>query len=72
MIYKGLQGLMESKKGTLSLLVLLCATAAVLMKKIDGVSYAAIISTISVIYNYVAHKVDVALMQAGNNGKGNS
>lgn len=65
MIWLGMQRLLESKKGTLSLVVLGCSTWAVMTGKIDGTAYAAIIATVSVIYNYVVHKIDLA---GGPNG----
>lgn len=59
MILQGIKGLLESKKGTLSLLILATSTAAVLTKHIEGASYAAIISTVAVIYNFVQHRLDM-------------
>jgi hypothetical protein len=56
----GLLGLIQSKKGTLSLIILACSTVAVMLSKIDGMSYAAVVGTIGTIYCWTAHKVDIA------------
>lgn len=55
----GITKLFLSSKATLCLLILLCATIADLLGKMDGMSYAATISTIAVIYNYCQHRVDI-------------
>lgn len=64
-ILQGITGILASKKGTLSLIVLMCATAAVLMSKIDGVSYAAIIGTISTIFMWTTHRTDCEAIKMG-------
>ena len=60
-IDNGIAGLLASKKGTLSLLMLACATAAVLLGKIDGISYAAVVTTVSSVFMWTQHKTDMAL-----------
>lgn len=57
---KGFQGLLSSKKATMCLLILTASTVSVLLSKIDGTSYAAIMTVISTIYSYTAYKTDVA------------
>ena len=64
----GIKGLLDSKKGTLSLLVLLSATVAVLGHRIDGPSYATIITVIASIYNFVQHRID-CIKEGNNAGK---
>lgn len=59
MILKGIKGLLESKKGTLSLIILGLATWALMTRHLEGMSYAAIISTIAIIYNFVQHRIDM-------------
>lgn len=55
----GITKLLQSKKGTLTLLVLCSCSVAVLMGKIDGTSYAAVVATLASIYNFCQHRVDV-------------
>lgn len=62
-LYSGITGLVKSKKGTFSLLIFLASLVAVFMSKIDGASFAAIVSAVTVIYNYTTHKTDVAALQ---------
>lgn len=57
---KGLPNLLDSKKGTLCLIVLGCATTGLLMGKLDGTAYAAIIGTISTIFMWTSHKQSIA------------
>lgn len=68
MILNGIKGLLESKKGTLSLIILGCATWAVMTKHIDGMAYAGIISTVAVIYNFVQHRIDMMTPPSINPG----
>lgn len=65
----GMLGLIQSKKGTLSLIILACSTVAVMLSKIDGMSYAAIVSTIGTIYCWSAAKTDIASLQPPDRGK---
>ena len=60
MIYTGIAGLLASKKGTLSILMLAAMTALGLHGKIDGVAFAAGCSLISTVYCWTSHKVDLA------------
>jgi len=62
MIAKGIKGLLASKKGTLSLIILACSTVGLMLGKLDGTSYAAIVATVSAIYQYTCHKTDIAAM----------
>lgn len=55
----GLIELFKSKKATLSLIILACATTALFMGKLDGQWYAAVISSIVLIYNWTQHKIDL-------------
>lgn len=61
-MFKGLTGLLQSKKGVLSLIILAVSGTALFFGKLDSMSFAAVVSTVAVIYNYCAHKVDVASM----------
>ena len=58
-ILSGLSGLASSRKGTLSILIFGGSLTALLLGKLDGMSFAAIVSTVAVIYNYCQHKVDL-------------
>lgn len=60
MIWKGIQGLLESKKGTLCLIILGLATWALMTKHLEGAYYAAIIGTIGSIYSFIQHRLDLA------------
>lgn len=60
MITNGIKGLLASKKGTLSLILLTCATAANLLGKLDSTAYAAVVGTIGTIYCWTAAKIDAA------------
>lgn len=59
-IYNGILRILDSAKGTMSLLVLIFSTVAVLLARIDGVSYAAIMGTVSAIFMWTRHKTDIA------------
>lgn len=59
-IYNGILKILDSAKGTLSLLVLIFSTIAVVMGRIDGISYAAIMGTISAIFMWTRQKTDIA------------
>lgn len=61
----GIVGLLSSRKGALCLLILATSTVGLLLSKLDGVSYAAIVATISTIYQFVQHRTDIAAMGAG-------
>lgn len=54
----GLLELFKSKKATMSLIILACATTALFMGKLDGTSYAAVIGTVAAIYNFCQHAID--------------
>lgn len=56
----GLVELLKSKKATLSLIIIACATTALFTKHLDGTSYAAVIATVATIYNFCQHRVDIA------------
>lgn len=60
MILQGIKGLLESKKGTLSLIVLACATTGLLLGKLDGMAYAAIVGTMGSIFCWTSHKQSIA------------
>ena len=63
----GLIELFKSRKATMSLIILACATTALFLSKLDGTSYAAVIGTIAVIYNYTQNKSDLAYQANQNN-----
>lgn len=56
----GIRGLLESRKATLCLIILLLSSVGLFVGKLDGVSYAAVVSTVAIIYNFCQHKVDIA------------
>lgn len=60
MIWKGMQGLLESKKGTLCLIILGLSTWALMTKHLEGAYFAAIIGSLAAIYNFVQHRLDMA------------
>jgi len=62
----GLIGLFQSRKATLSLIILSCATVALFIGKLDGGSYAAVIGTVAAIYNFCQHRVDIASQTSQN------
>lgn len=59
-MFKGLYGLLQSRKGALCLLILACATWACLKGQIDGTAYAAVIATIYSIYTFAHSRAEVA------------
>ncbi len=61
----GIVELLKSKKATFCLIILACATTALLMKRMDGTSYAAVIATLATIYNFVQHRIDMQLPPKG-------
>lgn len=60
MIKKGLVGLLESRKGTLCLLVLSSLTSLAAFGKIDGVAFAAGCTLISTVYCWTQSNIDKA------------
>ena len=65
----GFIGLLKSKKATMSLIILACATTAVMLGKIDGMSFSAVVGTIGTIYCWTAHKVDLATLSVPERGR---
>ena len=59
-LLQGFSGLLSSRKGTFSLLIFMVASAALFFGKLPGAYYAAVIATVSGIYNYCQHKCDIA------------
>lgn len=57
---EGLTGLLGSKKGVLSLIVTVLASALCWHGRIDGTALAAIVGTVATIFMYTNHKVDIA------------
>ena len=71
----GFVGLLESRKATLCLLILAISSVALFTKHLDSVSFAAVVSSIVLIYNFVQHRVDIASLpneQVHSSDKGNS
>lgn len=56
-----LKGLLTSKKALLCLLIFVVSAIALFVKRLDGPSFAAIVSTVAIIYNYCQHKIDLAI-----------
>ncbi len=59
-IGKGLLGLVQSTKGTLCILILGVSSYALLTSKLDGVSFAAICSTIATLFMWTRSRTDIA------------
>lgn len=57
---KGLVGLLRSRKATLCLIILAIGSVALFLGKLDSTAYAAIVSSVVLIYNYTVHKLDLA------------
>jgi len=51
-ILSGITEVIESARGSLSLLILIVASVALFTKHLDGLSYAGVVSSIVAIYNY--------------------
>lgn len=66
-VLTGIQGLFNSKKGTLCLLVLTSMTALAAFGKIEGIAFSAGCTLISTIYCWTAHKVDIATIASAAN-----
>lgn len=62
----GIAKLALSAKATMSLIILAAATTAVLLGKIEGIHYAAIVSTVSAIFLHTHMKTDLASMKGPN------
>ncbi len=59
----GLIDLFKSRKASMCLIILACATPALFLSKLDGMSYAMIVSSIVLIYNFTQNRSDIASMQ---------
>lgn len=55
----GLLGLLESRKGTLCLMVLTSLTVLAFLSKIDGMAFSAGCTLISTIYCWTQHRLDL-------------
>lgn len=64
-LFQGIAGLVSSKKGALSLLVLTSMSVLAAFGKLDGMAYAAGCSAIVSIFCWTHAKTDVAAMQSG-------
>ena len=62
----GITNLLASTKGVMCILILIAATVATLLGKVDGMGYSATMSVLGVIFCYTAHKTDIAQIQYGN------
>jgi len=65
----GLIGLLKSRKATMSLIIVACATVGLFIGKLDGPSFAAVIGTVAVIYNFCQHAVDKAELAIPERGR---
>ncbi len=63
-ILQGISGLLQSRKGTFSLIILTVATTLCVLGKLPGAYYAGVIATIASIYNYTQHRCDIAGVEA--------
>jgi len=59
-LFKGLLGLLMSKKAMLCLIILAVSGVALFMGKLEGMYFSAIVATISTIYCWTTHKCDIA------------
>lgn len=66
-ILTGTQGLLTSRKASLCLIILAVSSTALFLGKLDSMSFAAIVSSVVLIYNYCQHAVDLA-SQPNSNG----
>ncbi len=62
-IQKGLSGLLQSRKGTLSLIILVCITALCAWGRMDGTSFAACCTVISGIFCFTQSQTDRQAMR---------
>jgi hypothetical protein len=60
----GFVSLIQSAKGTLSLLVLITSVVLCALGKLDGNSFSIVMGVVSSIFMYTNHKVDIATIQA--------
>lgn len=65
----GLIEIIKSSKATMSIIILACSTTGLLLGKLDGTSYAAVIGTIGTIFMWTRHKTDMANMAIPERGK---
>jgi hypothetical protein len=70
MILTGIKGLFASKKGTLCLLILVSSVWALMTKHMDGVSFAAVVSSISSLFMWTTHKTEISAISNGLNKDG--
>lgn len=61
-LWSGIVEVIESARGSLSLLILIIASVALFTKHLDGLSYAGVVSSIVAIYNYTHMRTEVAAM----------
>lgn len=59
---KGIKKLADSSKGCLTLIIFIGSLVALFCGKLDGLAFAGIVSTLSVIYNYTRAKTDIAMI----------
>jgi hypothetical protein len=65
----GLIKLIQSSKATMSLIILACSTTGLLLGKLDGTSFAAVVGTIGTIFMWTNHKVDMSVNGMPERGK---
>lgn len=57
-ILNGIKGLLQSRKGTLSLIIFIGSLVALFMSKLDGVSFAAIVGIVQALFCWAHSKTD--------------
>ena len=62
-IIKGITGLLQSRKGTLSLIITASITYLCAAGKIDGTSFAAVVAVVQLIFCYSQAKIDQQSMK---------
>ena len=67
-ILNGLKGLLTSRKGTLSLIIFVGSLVALFMSKMDGVSFAAVMGTVQLIFCWSHSKTDQQSIISGGLG----
>ncbi len=59
----GLLGLCSSRKGALSLIIVVAVSILALLGKVEGISYAAVIATVQVLFCWTQSSTDKAAMR---------
>ena len=61
---EGVKGILKSRKAMMCVLIIAVSTMLSIMSKMS-MEFAAIISTVAVIYNFTVHKIELATLKVG-------